>query len=138
MDLRSHGCAGLSERDGKLAMKHRLKSLQSLMQCRDRCHSHCNTSCPRTVGKYAVITSSVAPAARRGGRIDGQPASWVLLRFVLVDVGYLEVWGALDGPETRSEHGYPTCVFLSTFMVSVLERGVGDVLSRPSPDRATG
>jgi hypothetical protein len=45
-------------------MKHRLKSLQSSMQCRDRCHSHYNASCPRTMGKYAAIMSSVAPAAR--------------------------------------------------------------------------
>jgi hypothetical protein len=45
-------------------MKHRLKSLQSSMQYRGRCHSHCSASCPRTMGKYAVITSSVAPAAR--------------------------------------------------------------------------
>jgi hypothetical protein len=64
MDLRSHGCAGLSERDWKLAMKHRLKSHQSSMQCHGRCRSHCNASCPRTMGKYVVITSSVAPAAR--------------------------------------------------------------------------
>jgi hypothetical protein len=28
-----------------------------------------------------------------GGRIDGQPASWVLLGFIFVDVGDLEVWG---------------------------------------------
>jgi hypothetical protein len=70
--------------------------------------------------------------------MDGQPASWVLLRLVLVDIGDLEVWGPLDGPETRSKRGYSTCVFLSTFMVSVPGRGVGDVLSRPSPDQATG
>jgi hypothetical protein len=64
MDLRSHSYAGLSERDWKLAIKRRLKSLQSSLQCHGRCHSHCNASCPRTMGKYAVITSSVAPAAR--------------------------------------------------------------------------
>jgi hypothetical protein len=29
-----------------------------------RCRSHCSASCPMTMGKYAVITSSVAPAAR--------------------------------------------------------------------------
>jgi hypothetical protein len=57
---------------------------------------------------------------------------------VLVDVGDLEVWGPLDGPETRSKRGYSTCVFLSMFMVSISGRGVGDVSSRPSPDRATG
>jgi hypothetical protein len=56
MDLRSHGCAGLSERDWKLAIKCRLKSLQSSMQCRGRCRSHCSASCPRTMGKYTVIT----------------------------------------------------------------------------------
>jgi hypothetical protein len=64
MDLRSHGYAGLSERDWKLAIKHRLKSLQSSMQCQGSCRNHCSASCPRTMGKYAVITSSVAPAAR--------------------------------------------------------------------------
>jgi hypothetical protein len=73
-----------------------------------------------------------------GGRIDGQPASLVLLRLVLVNIGDLEVWGPLDGPETRSKHEYSTCIFLSTFMVSIPGRGVGDVSSRPSPDRATG
>jgi hypothetical protein len=61
----------------------------------------------------------------------------VLLRLVLVEVGDFEVRGPLDGPETRSEHGDSTCVFLSSFMVSVLGRGVGVVSSRPSLDWAT-
>jgi hypothetical protein len=58
------------------------------------------------------------PSGSGSGRIDGQPASRILLRLVLVDVGDLEVWGPLDGPETWSKRGYSTCVFLSTFMVS--------------------
>jgi hypothetical protein len=77
------------------------------------------------------------PSGPGDGRIDGQPASRVLLRIILVDVGDLEVREPLDGLETWSKRGYSTCVFLSMFMVSVLGRGVGDVLSRPSPDRAT-
>jgi hypothetical protein len=64
MDLRSHGCASLSERDWKFAINRRLKSLQSSMQCRGRCRNHCSTSCARTMGKYVVMTSLVAPAAR--------------------------------------------------------------------------
>jgi hypothetical protein len=40
------------------------KSLQSSMQCRGRCRSHCSVSCPRTMRKYAVITSSISPAAQ--------------------------------------------------------------------------
>jgi hypothetical protein len=51
------------ERDWKLAMKRRLKPLQSLMQCRGRCWGHYNVSCPRTMGKYAIITSSVPSVA---------------------------------------------------------------------------
>jgi hypothetical protein len=39
--------------------------------------------------------------------------------------------------ETRSKRGDSTCVFLSAFIVSVLGRGVSDVLPRPSLDRAT-
>jgi hypothetical protein len=69
------------------------------------------------------------PSGPGGGRIDDQPVSWVLLRLILVDVGDLEVRGPLDGPKTRSKRRYSTCVFLSTFMVSVLGRGVGDVSS---------
>jgi hypothetical protein len=64
MDLRSHGCTGLSERDWMLAMNRRLKSLQSSMQCHGRCRSHCSASCPKTMGKYAVITSCVALVAQ--------------------------------------------------------------------------
>jgi hypothetical protein len=29
-----------------------------------RCWSHCSVYCPRTMGKYAVMTSCVAPATR--------------------------------------------------------------------------
>jgi hypothetical protein len=38
----------------------------------------------------------------------------------------------------QSKRGYSTCVFLSTFMVSVLGRGVDYVSSRPPLDQATG
>jgi hypothetical protein len=65
--------------------------------------------------------------------IDGQPASWVLLRLVLVNVGDLEVRGPLNGPDTWSKRQYSTRVFQSTVVVSVLGRGVVDVLPRPSP-----
>jgi hypothetical protein len=86
------------------------------------------------MGKYAVITSSVAPAAQAAVVYT---ASWVLLRLVLVDVGDFEVWGSLNGLETRSERGYSTRVLLSTIVVSVLGRGVANVLPRPSPGCAT-
>jgi hypothetical protein len=74
------------------------------------------------------------PSGPGDGRIDVQPAYRVLLKLVLVDVGDLEVWGPLDGPETQSKRRYSTCVFLSSFMVSVSRRGVGDVSSRSSLD----
>jgi hypothetical protein len=93
---------------------------------------------PKNDGQVCSHHVFSRPSGPGGGRIDGQPASRVLLRLILVDVGDLEVRGPLDGPETRSKRGYSTCVFLSTFMVSVLGRGVGDVSSRPSPNRATG
>jgi hypothetical protein len=43
------------------------------------------------------------PGSPSDSRVDGQPATWVLLRHVLVDVGDLEVGRPPDGPETRSE-----------------------------------
>jgi hypothetical protein len=95
-------------------------------------------SCPRTMGKYAVVTSSVAPAAQHGSHVDSQPAAQVLLRLILVDVGDLEVGKPLDGPETRSERGNSTRVLLSVFMSSVLGRGVGSRSSRPSSVWAIG
>jgi hypothetical protein len=77
------------------------------------------------------------PSGPSSGCIDDQPASWVLLRLVFVDVGDLEVWGPLDGPETWIKCRHSTRVLLSTVVVSVLGRGVADVSSRPSPGRAT-
>jgi hypothetical protein len=119
-------------------MKRRLKSLQSSMQCRGRCRSHCSASYPRMMGKYTVITSSVTPRGPSGGCVDGQLAPQVLLGLVLVDVGDFEVGRPLDGPETWSKRGDPACVFLSTFVRSVPERGAGGVSSRSSSGRATG
>jgi hypothetical protein len=93
------------------------------------------------MGKYVVITSSVALAARRDSRVDGQPAARVLLGLVLVDVGDLEVGRPLDGSETRSKRGDPARVFLSrqlsVLVWSVPGRGVSSVSSRPSPKRPT-
>jgi hypothetical protein len=43
------------------------------------------------------------PSGPGSSGIDSQPASRVLLRLVLVDVGDFEVRGPLNGPETRSE-----------------------------------
>jgi hypothetical protein len=43
------------------------------------------------------------PSGSGGGGIDGQPASRILLRLVLVDVGDFEVMGPLYGPEMWSE-----------------------------------
>jgi hypothetical protein len=63
------------------------------------------------------------------GRIDGQPASRILVGLVFVDVGDFEVWGPLDGPKTRSKRRYSTRVLLSTIVVPVPGRGVADVLS---------
>jgi hypothetical protein len=78
------------------------------------------------------------PSGSGGGGIDGQPASRVLLRLVLVDVGDFEVRGPLNDPETWSEHQYSTCVLLLMMMMSVLGKGVVDVVPRPSPGRGAG
>jgi hypothetical protein len=43
------------------------------------------------------------PSGSGSGGVDSQPASRVLLRLVLVDVGDFEVRGPLNGPETGSE-----------------------------------
>jgi hypothetical protein len=50
-------------RDWKFAINRWLKSPQSSMQCQGSCRSHCSASCPRTMDKYAIMTSFVAPAA---------------------------------------------------------------------------
>jgi hypothetical protein len=77
------------------------------------------------------------PSSSGGGGVDGQPASWILLRLVLVNVGYFEVRGPLNGPEAWSECRYSTRVLLSSMMMSVPGRGVVAVVSRPSPGCAT-
>jgi hypothetical protein len=76
------------------------------------------------------------PSGSGGGGVDSQPASRILLRLVLIDVGDFEVWGPLNGPKTRSECRYSTCVLLSSMMTPVLGRGVVVVVPRPSPGRA--
>jgi hypothetical protein len=91
-----------------------------------------------TMGKYAIMTSSIAPAARRDSRVDGQPAARVLLRLVLVNIANLEVGRPLDVPEMWIERGNSACVLLPMFMSSVPGRGVGSRSSRSSPERATG
>jgi hypothetical protein len=117
-------------------MKRRLKSLQSSMHCCGRCRSHCSAL---ALGRWANTLSLHLPSPQRTGRrlCNGQPAPRVLLGLVFVDVGDLEVGGPLDGPETRSKRGDPTCVFLSAFVRSVPGRGASSVSSRPTPDRAT-
>jgi hypothetical protein len=64
MDLTSHGCAGLSERDWNFVTNWWLKSSQSSILCRGICQSHCNASYPRTMGRYMVMFSSIAPVAQ--------------------------------------------------------------------------
>jgi hypothetical protein len=77
------------------------------------------------------------PSSSSGGGVDGQPASRILLRLVLVDVGDFEVRGPLNGPKARSECRYSTCVLLSSMMMHFLGRGVVVVVPRPSPGHAT-
>jgi hypothetical protein len=64
------------------------------------------------------------PSGSGGGDVDGQPASRILLRRVLVDVGDFEVRGPLNGPEAWSERRYSTRVLLSSMMLSIPGRGV--------------
>jgi hypothetical protein len=77
------------------------------------------------------------PSGSSGGGVDGQPASQILLRLVLVDVGDFEVKGPLNGPGAWSERRYSIRVLLSSMMMSILRRGVVVVVPRPSPGRAT-
>jgi hypothetical protein len=69
--------------------------------------------------------------------VDDQPASRILLRFIFVDVGDLEVRRPLNGPEAWSKRRYSTTVFLSSVMMSFPGRGVVVVVPRPSPGGAT-
>jgi hypothetical protein len=111
MDLRSHGCADLSERDWKFAINSDW--------------SHPNRRCNIEVGVGATTTSPApgngqvrrhdvlhCPSSPSDSRIDGQPASRVLLRLVLVDVGDLEVGRPLNGPETGSKRGNSARILL--------------------------
>jgi hypothetical protein len=59
------------------------------------------------------------PSGSGGGGVDSQPASRILLRLVLIDAGDFEVWGPLNGPKTRSECRYSTCVLLSSMITPV-------------------
>jgi hypothetical protein len=73
------------------------------------------------------------PSSSSGSGVDGQPASWILLRFIFVDIGHLEVRGPLNGPKAWSKCRHSTHVFLSSRMMSVPGRGVVVVVPRPSP-----
>jgi hypothetical protein len=77
------------------------------------------------------------PSGSGSGGVDGQPASRILLRFIFVDVGDLEVRGPLNGPEAWSKRRYSTTVFLSLVMMSFPGRGVVVMGPRPSPGGAT-
>jgi hypothetical protein len=59
-----------------------------------------------------------------GSGVDGQPASRILLGFIFVNVGDLEVRGPLNVPKAWSKRRYSTCVLLSSMMMSVPGRGV--------------
>jgi hypothetical protein len=73
------------------------------------------------------------PSGSGGGGVDGQPASRILLRFIFVDIGDLEVRGPLNGPEAWSKRRYSTTVFLSSVMMSFPGRGVVVVVPRVVP-----
>jgi hypothetical protein len=73
------------------------------------------------------------PCSSSSGGVDGQPASWILLRFIFVDIGYLEVRGPLNGPKAWSKCRHSTHVFLLSGMMSVPGRGVVVMAPRPSP-----
>jgi hypothetical protein len=77
------------------------------------------------------------PSGSGGSGVDGQPASRILLWFIFVNVGDLEVRGPLNGPEAWSKCRYSTRVLLSSMMMSVLGRGVVVMVPRPSPGGAT-
>jgi hypothetical protein len=77
------------------------------------------------------------PNGSGGGGVDGQPASRILLRLVLVNVGDFEVRGPLNGPEAWSERRYSTRVLLSSMMMFIPGRGVVVVVPQPSPGCAT-
>jgi hypothetical protein len=76
------------------------------------------------------------PGSSGSGGVYGQLASRILLRFIFVDVGYLEVRGPLNGSEARSKCQHSTRVLLSSGMMSVPGRGVVVVVPQPSPGGA--
>jgi hypothetical protein len=78
------------------------------------------------------------PSSPGRGRIDSQPASWVLVRLIFVDVGDLEVRRPLNGPETRSKRRDSARILPPMFVPSVPGRGVGTRSSPPSLERTTG
>jgi hypothetical protein len=77
------------------------------------------------------------PCGPGGGRVDGQPATWVLLGLVLINIRDLEVGGPLDGPEMWSKCRDFARVLLLAFMRLILGRGAGSMSSQPSSDRAS-
>jgi hypothetical protein len=93
---------------------------------------------PQDNGKIHRHDVLRCPSSPGSSRVDGQRAARVLLRLIFVDVGDLEVGRPLDGPEMQSECGNSARVLLTVFISSVLGRGVGSGLSRPSPEWATG